>query len=442
MPVTWDREPACSATAVRDPLVLTGKPWKKSRRDVGGADADHLLVASDPLALASGEGRCRRHGVRERDDRDGERSGEQRRHVTPADSREREGRKALWEHADRVDALGLEVEQVDRHGGQHHDDEDTRDLGQQPVQEQDADQGTHAEEGGRRVGLAVREPHHEGAHLVHQPVSIDGEPEELGQLTDDDGQRQPVHVADLGRLRQQVRDEPELGQPGDHHHHADQHRQQRGERNGSRGVAAREHEGGDRRRDHRAKGRVWAQHQHPGRPEDRVAEQAQDRGVEPGHGRQPGQLRVGHPLGHQQRRQDEAGDDVPGQPRPLVGAGQPQAGHVLLPPRRCHVGAVGESGHRRQPSFRAAVQKRRTSPEGVPSPSGQVTTAQATVRRARRSSPRMVDIRTAPRPDRSTAPLSSAALIGGECLAGDRRPWSRVSTVAVFGNWMPKERQP
>ena len=28
-PVTCDRDPACSATAVRDPLVLTGKPWKK-----------------------------------------------------------------------------------------------------------------------------------------------------------------------------------------------------------------------------------------------------------------------------------------------------------------------------------------------------------------------------------------------------------------------------
>ncbi len=28
IPVTWDREPAWSATAVRDPLVLTGKPWK------------------------------------------------------------------------------------------------------------------------------------------------------------------------------------------------------------------------------------------------------------------------------------------------------------------------------------------------------------------------------------------------------------------------------
>ena len=27
-PVTWVFAPACSATAVREPLVLTGKPWK------------------------------------------------------------------------------------------------------------------------------------------------------------------------------------------------------------------------------------------------------------------------------------------------------------------------------------------------------------------------------------------------------------------------------
>ena len=28
-PVTWVLAPFCAATAVRDPLVLTGKPWKK-----------------------------------------------------------------------------------------------------------------------------------------------------------------------------------------------------------------------------------------------------------------------------------------------------------------------------------------------------------------------------------------------------------------------------
>ncbi len=28
-PVTWVFAPACSATAVRDPLVLTGNPWNR-----------------------------------------------------------------------------------------------------------------------------------------------------------------------------------------------------------------------------------------------------------------------------------------------------------------------------------------------------------------------------------------------------------------------------
>ena len=52
-PVTCVLAPACSATAVREPLVLTGKPWNSPARDVGGADADHLLVAVDLLAARS-----------------------------------------------------------------------------------------------------------------------------------------------------------------------------------------------------------------------------------------------------------------------------------------------------------------------------------------------------------------------------------------------------
>ena len=55
---------------------------------------------------------------------------------------------------------------------------------------------------------------------------------------------------------------------------------------------------------------VRAEHQHPGRPEDRVADQAEDRGVEAGDRRQPGQLGVGHALRHEQRRQHQPGDDV------------------------------------------------------------------------------------------------------------------------------------
>ena len=71
-PVTWDREPACSATAVRDPLVLTGKPWNKpaamlaapmpiiswlprtcSPRRAANADAVDMVSASATTAIAS-----------------------------------------------------------------------------------------------------------------------------------------------------------------------------------------------------------------------------------------------------------------------------------------------------------------------------------------------------------------------------------------------------
>ena len=139
-PVTWDREPACSATAVRDPLVLTGKPWKspaamlaapmpiiswlpwtRSPRRAAKAEAVDIVSASATTAMARAP---RKSGG-----------------TSPQPTvRDRERREALREHADRVDAVGLEVEHVDRDGGEDDDDQDARDLGQEPVQQQDAGQ--------------------------------------------------------------------------------------------------------------------------------------------------------------------------------------------------------------------------------------------------------------------------------------------------------------
>ena len=78
--VTWDREPACSATAVRDPLVLTGKPWKKpaamfaapmpiiswlprtcSPRRAANADAVDMVSASATTAMANAPRRAAAH---------------------------------------------------------------------------------------------------------------------------------------------------------------------------------------------------------------------------------------------------------------------------------------------------------------------------------------------------------------------------------------------
>ena len=77
--------PACSATAVREPLVLTGKPWKRPAADVRGADPDHLLVAVDLLAGSGGEHRCRRDRVGQGDERDAERATDQEREIGEAD---------------------------------------------------------------------------------------------------------------------------------------------------------------------------------------------------------------------------------------------------------------------------------------------------------------------------------------------------------------------
>ena len=58
-PVTWLLAPACSATAVRDPLVEMAKPWKNPAAMFDGAHADHLLVRVDLVASAGREARWR-----------------------------------------------------------------------------------------------------------------------------------------------------------------------------------------------------------------------------------------------------------------------------------------------------------------------------------------------------------------------------------------------
>ena len=57
----------------------------------------------------------------------------------------------------------------------------------------------------------ARDALHERHRLADEAVGIGREAEQLRQLADEDRQGEAVHVADLGRLGQQVGDEPELG---------------------------------------------------------------------------------------------------------------------------------------------------------------------------------------------------------------------------------------
>ena len=157
------------------------------------------------------------------------------------------------------------------------------------------------------------------------PSGVDREPEQLRELADEDGQRDPVQVADPDRLRQQLREQPEpQDAEGDAERAGDQ-RERRGEIEGrvpdrprasgatvAAMIAASDESGPSTRI------RLG--------PKTRVEQQRDDRRVQAGDRRQAGRLGVAHPDRDEDRGKDEPGDEVGGQPRPFVGSRDAESG--------------------------------------------------------------------------------------------------------------------
>ena len=177
------------------------------------------------------------------------------------------------------------------------------------------------------VELRSSNPLEERPHLVDEAVGVGREPAQLGQLADDDGDRQPVHVADLDLLREQIGDEAELRDPEPDQDQPDHDRHHPGERDGRLRIACdgERHDGGEDQRRHR---RVRPEHEHARRTHQRIPDEAGNGRVEPGHRRQAGQLGVGHALRYQDRRQHHPGHEIGAQPHALVAAERPDAGHL------------------------------------------------------------------------------------------------------------------
>ena len=63
------------------------------------------------------------------------------------------------------------------------------------------------------TAFAVGQALDEAGDLADEALGLDLEPEQLGQLADQDGQRQAIHVADHRRLGDQVGDEARASPP-------------------------------------------------------------------------------------------------------------------------------------------------------------------------------------------------------------------------------------
>ena len=209
-PVSWLRAPARSATAVRDPLVLTGKPWKSPAArfaapipiiswlpstscPVRAANADdvEIVSASDTSAMP-------------------ERPGGERAEVGQLGRGDGQRRESLREHPDQRDPAGGQVEDRGGGDGEHDHDEHRRHLGQPPLQHQDDDDARDPEHRRGRDRLAVgqaaaRRP---PASAI-SPSASTLKPNSFGSCPTRMVTRQAVHVADHGGLGEQVGDEAE-----------------------------------------------------------------------------------------------------------------------------------------------------------------------------------------------------------------------------------------
>ena len=229
----------------------------------------------------------------------------------------------------------VQVEDRRDDGRRHDADQDGRDdLGESGQHQQD---GQDPEPDRQRRPDGAVEPEHEGLELGTEALGVGREPEELGQLPDDDDEGETVHVADLHLAREQIGDEPELPDPQSDFDDSNDDREHPGQRDRSMDVSARRQQWQEGGEDQGRDRRVRTEDQDPRRAEDRIADEASDGRVEAGHGREPGQLRVGQSLRHQDGGEHDARDDVGPRPSPVVGPNGPETRYPPGYPRRTFV---------------------------------------------------------------------------------------------------------
>ena len=198
--------PDRSATAVRDPLVLTGNPWNSAGGQVRRADADHLAVAAD---LLPGARRERRRGGDRVGQGDQARSPERRRTAAPdrpgLDRRRRCVAGNPWESVPTSRHTMLSQAQHGLVARDRGDDPATRIAGtpRQPTPE------------GENHGQPLNAPDRDSSadsFAVGEPRARTREPrrssrprrsrspQSLGSCPNEDRQREAVHIADLRRF--------------------------------------------------------------------------------------------------------------------------------------------------------------------------------------------------------------------------------------------------
>ena len=257
--------------------------------------------------MLRGEGACRRDRLGTGEQRDPDRPGEQ-----PLDVRKGDARHAHLGHLGRDlpelgDTVAVRVEQAGREDPRDDRDQRRRQLWRDSLQNEDQrkrPEPEHDRPAGNDAEVGELVPD----ELEEVPGAA-GNAEQGRDLASHDHQRQTDHVPGQHGLRQELGNEAETRDPGEHEQAACHQRQQRREVQEPIGIPCDDRcdRGSREDRDPRARTDV----QLATRPQERVQKEPRARGVQPPHGRHTRERCVGHRLRHQNSPDRQSGQRVP-----------------------------------------------------------------------------------------------------------------------------------
>ena len=305
---------------------------RKGRRDVGGTEADKLLIRDDALASLRGEGPGDGDGFDKADDGDQQGGNEEVSPERGGEGRQGQRRQAGRHVSDHRDALVRKAEGADRKDRQRHRHHRAG-LGQQiggarrkpggtqqglqpPAHPEEEDERGRADR--QRGRLRVAEMRHDAADHADQVRSARLYAEDMTDLRGRDEDAGGGDEPGDDRVREEVRQKAKPEQAHGQQHHP----RQEGQRDRRRDIVGRalRRDLARRGRRHQRHNRNRAHRQRARCAEDRVGQQRQDGGVETHFGRQSGQQGVGQRLRDQHDRDDHRRHEVRGQRVPVIAA--------------------------------------------------------------------------------------------------------------------------
>jgi hypothetical protein len=293
---------------------------RQARSEIRGTHPEQLAVGVDLVVVAGSVGLGRSKAFCKADQDDAGGAAGELEVLLGTDVGQPQRRQAAVDVPDDRDAVRLQIEGVDSAHAERDRHQRTRDDWQETPQSHDDREGDEADD--ERTYVGVAKVPHKVPELLEEVAAALLDAEQLGKLAHDDREREPDDEPLEHRLRDEVGDEAQPQQAGDHGDDARRDRERRRQRDELARAGGRElgHGGGGERgrRGHGTGDQV------PRAAEGGVQDQRARRGVQPDHRRRARDARVCERLGHEHRPYRQARDRVAAEPLGAIAAQRPE----------------------------------------------------------------------------------------------------------------------